>query len=162
MTVALWPLSGAWAQWQWVDEGGRTVYSDRPPPISVPERNILRQPRGAAPTVPVSPATAPDATEATTPAPPNANAPELAIDPEFQKKMEAEDKAHQEEEAAVQARNQQIKALNCANARRALAQLEPGRRVSTINEKGETGFMDDATRARERESAQAVVRENCE
>lgn len=34
----------AFSQWQWKDANGRTVYSDVPPPPSVPERAILMAP----------------------------------------------------------------------------------------------------------------------
>ncbi|SDP40065.1 protein of unknown function [Ralstonia sp. 25mfcol4.1] len=38
----------ALSQWQWKDANGRTVYSDVPPPPSVPERAILAAPGRAA------------------------------------------------------------------------------------------------------------------
>ncbi|MFX6884193.1 DUF4124 domain-containing protein, partial [Acinetobacter baumannii] len=37
---------GAAAQWQWIDKDGRKVFSDRPPPQEIPEKNILKQPGG--------------------------------------------------------------------------------------------------------------------
>ncbi|TNF62372.1 MAG: DUF4124 domain-containing protein, partial [Burkholderiales bacterium] len=39
-------LATGWAhaQWQWVDDAGRKVFSDTPPPATVPERNVLRRP----------------------------------------------------------------------------------------------------------------------
>lgn len=38
----------AFSQWQWKDANGRTVYSDVPPPPSVPERAVLAAPGRAA------------------------------------------------------------------------------------------------------------------
>ena len=37
------PAAG-FAQWQWIDKDGRKVFSDRPPPADVPDKNILSQP----------------------------------------------------------------------------------------------------------------------
>jgi hypothetical protein len=46
-----WPAASfavtALAQWQWIDKDGRKVYSDRSPPSDIPEKNILKMPRGA-------------------------------------------------------------------------------------------------------------------
>ena len=32
------------AQWQWIDNNGRKVFSDQSPPANIPAKNILRQP----------------------------------------------------------------------------------------------------------------------
>src|SRR5512137_1323407 len=48
------------AQWAWRDAAGRMVYSDQPPPKSVPARDILKQPVGA----PARPASTEPASEA--------------------------------------------------------------------------------------------------
>ncbi len=40
-----WSL-GASAQWQWIDKDGRKVFSDRAPPLDIPEKSILKQPGG--------------------------------------------------------------------------------------------------------------------
>jgi hypothetical protein len=37
------PAAG-FAQWQWIDQDGRKVFSDQPPPVEVPAKSILRQP----------------------------------------------------------------------------------------------------------------------
>lgn len=42
----------AFAQWQWIGNDGRKVYSDRPPPSDIPAQNVLRQPGGMLPTAP--------------------------------------------------------------------------------------------------------------
>ena len=36
--------SAAMAQWQWIDGTGRKVFSDTPPPASIPDKSILRKP----------------------------------------------------------------------------------------------------------------------
>lgn len=40
--------SSSMAQWQWLDRSGRKVFSDRPPPADISEKNIIKRP-GAAP-----------------------------------------------------------------------------------------------------------------
>ena len=42
----------AFAQWQWIGNDGRKVYSDRPPPSDIPAQNVLRQPGGMVPAAP--------------------------------------------------------------------------------------------------------------
>ena len=36
------------AQWQWVEKDGRKIFSDRPPPSEIAEKDILKRPPGAA------------------------------------------------------------------------------------------------------------------
>ena len=43
----LMPSSPAAAQWKWRDAQGRVQYSDRPPPTTVPDRDILTRPAAA-------------------------------------------------------------------------------------------------------------------
>ncbi len=48
--IALLSLAclAAQAQWQWIDNAGRKVFSDQPPPLDIPAKNILKQPAKAA------------------------------------------------------------------------------------------------------------------
>ena len=48
----------ALAQWQWIDNTGRKVFSDTAPPASVPDKNILKRPGAPGPmtAVPTTPA----------------------------------------------------------------------------------------------------------
>ena len=45
--AGLMPSSPAAAQWKWRDAQGRVQYSDRPPPTTVPDRDILTRPAAA-------------------------------------------------------------------------------------------------------------------
>jgi hypothetical protein len=64
MTLRQWLMAGALlaacgaaqAQWAWKDANGRPVYSDRPPPTSVPAARIFKAPRGQMAEVPEPPA----------------------------------------------------------------------------------------------------------
>ena len=52
----------AHAQWQWVDNAGRKVFSDQPPPTDIPAKNILKQPRNAPAPAVATPVAAPSGT----------------------------------------------------------------------------------------------------
>lgn len=165
--------SAALAQWQWVDEGGKKVYSDRPPPITVPERNILKMPRGAS--MPnagsYTGAQAPGASAAAGEA--NAGEPPLsqqdqdlkARAEEIQKQQEAQAQSQSAEiaqkNAEIDKANAATRKSNCERARGRLAQLEPGKRVMTTDASGSVGFMNEATRTAERQSVQETIRANC-
>ena len=162
--ACLWSL-GAAAQWQWIDQSGRKVFSDRPPPQEVPEHNILKQPPQPRPA-----ASAPAAAEAGTDgAPPAAAAPQPLApsgrDPALEKekaRLEAAEAARRQAEEAAQAHAQaQLRADNCARARQLLATLNSGATLAHVNASGERVLMDDATRATELRRAQDAIRQNC-
>ncbi|WP_158291690.1 DUF4124 domain-containing protein [Lampropedia puyangensis] len=174
MALSLMAAGAALAQWQWVDESGKKVYSDRPPPITVPESNILKSPKGA-PSAP-TPRVVEPAAQAGSESPEQALAPkqaesvqedaELKVKAEQLKNKEAE--ASSKESAEVAQKNAQIekdnaaaRQRNCTNARNRLAQLEPGKRVMTTGADGAVGFMDDKTRAAEHKTAQEMMQANC-
>ena len=154
--------SNAFAQWQWLDDSGRKVYSDMPPPTSVPDNRVLTRPgssvRLAAPDAQSSNAQKPHdvkgqaAAESAQPA-------EDAVQPSPEQL--AQEKAQAQQQAAVEAQNKQIKAANCTAARRALGQLDSGRRATTTNARGEVVFMDEATRNQQRQQTQSIVDSNC-
>lgn len=165
--------TAALAQWQWIDESGKKVYSDRPPPITVPERNILKTPRGA--TMPNAGshtgAQAPAASAAAGEA--NASEPRPSHDDqdlkaraeEIQKQQEIQAQSQSAEitqkNAEIDKANAATRKSNCERARGRLAQLEPGKRVMATDASGSVGFMSDATRTAERQSAQETIRANC-
>ena len=152
------------AQWQWLDDSGRKVYSDRPPPASVPAKNIIKRPgHNPAPVIimPIdSKESAPAASQPAVPASaatpkPSASEQKAAAE---QKKKEAEEARLKkaEEEKAAKAR-----AENCQRAKTALATLKTGVRVSTVNAKGETQIMNDQSRAAEEKRLNSVIASEC-
>lgn len=154
------PIQAAWAQWQWVDNTGRKVFSDTAPPAGIPEKNILKRPGGAV--LPVAPA-APAEASATAPASPGAPAVPRAADKD--KELEARMKqAEATEEAKRKAEAERVakaRAENCERARRAVTTLDGGGRIAITNAKGEREFMDDKARAAERQRAEQIVRSDC-
>ncbi len=155
----VWAASlSAMAQWQWVDKDGRKVYSDRPPPADVPEKNILKQPGyrgGAAPAPAAGPASA-------AAAPASAAIPRSAgKDKELEEKKK---QAEQQEAAARKAEEekfQKTRADNCARARQAKAGFDSGARIATTSKTGERIILDDEARAAEVKRLQDVIRSEC-
>lgn len=138
--------------WQWRDASGRMVYSDQPPPSSVPASRILRGPtpaQGAA-TQAASPATA-----AAAPAPRSWVEKEQASRKRALECEEAERKQGAEREQAARS------ARACEEARTALRTLESGQRMSYIDDKGERQVLDDAERARRAEAARQEIARSC-
>ncbi len=141
---------GASAQWQWVDKDGRKVFSDRPPPQDVPEKNILKQPhtlgRAAPAAAPASAAAAPQIS---------------GKDKQLEDNKAKADAAEAAKKKAEEDRMARARADNCARAKRAKAALAPGQLVGHVNAQGERGYMDDATRAAELRRADEVIASDC-
>ena len=151
-----WPPS-ADAQWSWRDRNGRVTASDRPPPLEIPEKDILTRPRSAAP------APAPIAPPAS--APVAAGAAPAASTPQEAELLARKRAAEQQQAAQAEAEQQRLAALreqNCRQARNQLAALESGQRIARIGAGGQREVLDDAGRsveiARTREAAAANCR----
>lgn len=149
---------GASAQWQWVDKDGRKVFSDRPPPQDIPEKSILKQPQFTVKQA--RPAAAPASAASETTAAPQA-APGAGKDKQLQENKAKADAAEAAKKKAEEDRIAKARADNCAQAKRAKAQLAPGKLIGHVNAKGERGFMDDETRAAELRRADAVIASDC-
>ena len=148
-TVAMTCVASlAQAQYVWIDAKGIKQFSDRSPPSSIPDKNILKAP--GRPLVSVAPG---DLSELAPPAPAapaaeNANkaAPSVADrNVEFNKRVS--EKAAAGKKAAEEAQLKAAKAEQCAAAREYKAQLDSGERISTAGQGGERGYMSDAERA---------------
>ena len=168
LAVAGWAFATtALAQWQWTEKDGRKVFSDRPPPSEVADKDISRRPSdslktsaqgttGVVGAVAAKPAMAASATAI------RAASPKLSgKDAELEaKKKQAEEqeaaKKKSEEEAAAK-----VRADNCERAKTAMATLQSGARVATVNASGEREIFDDAKRAAETRRTQEVVASNC-
>lgn len=176
------------AQWQWVDEGGRKVFSDRPPPAHIGPKQVLQQPHGARtpgaapttsaqvryPSAPLTPAEAAAAqAQVQREAEAQAQAAAQAQAQSAQAQQEAETAAHdkaledaqrkaqeaeQKKQLAAQAKARQD---NCARARASQLTLESGMRLAHINEKGERGFLSQEQRQSDLQRAQKAIKDNC-
>lgn len=163
LMVALTGLGGAAsAQWQWIDKDGHKVFSDRAPPIEIPDKNILKRPGSRAPSLPSTDAgAASDADLASAASAPLPVKPPAGLDKELEaKKKQAQDaetaKRKAAEEAATRARIE-----NCARAKQAKTTFESGIRVVSTNAAGEREYMDDAAREQELKRINGVIARDC-
>ena len=144
----------AQAQWQWRDETGRKVFSDRPPPQSVPESAILSKPASAR-RVPATEAPAPTPSPAATG---NTSGLPAVARSEAELKAEAQaQKRVKEEETRIAAQW----ADNCERAKKSLMTVNSGMRIATLNDKGEREFMDEKAISSERQRLESIIRSDC-
>jgi hypothetical protein len=141
--------------YRWVDRDGRVHYTNTPPPAGVKSRTL------AAPaSAPVAPATngesAPDAAAKDASKGPLTPAEQEQA---FRKRQLEAQKAA--EKAEAERKESVAKSDNCERAREYLRTLESGQRVSRTNAQGEREYVDDATRARETETARQAVTDWC-
>lgn len=171
LLLAGWTFAlSAAAQWQWVGKDGRKVFSDRPPPADIQDKDILKQPggRGRA----KAPVAATEPTEGAAPiAATAAPAAKAKADPNTPKisgkdaELETKKKKLEEEEAAKKKAEDEkmakARADNCERTKKAMVTIQSGARISTTNTKGEREIMDDSGRAAESKRLQAIIDSDC-
>lgn len=159
--VALTALVGlalalpAAAQWKWRDQRGQTQYSDLPPPLGVPERDILQRPSASG---------ARRALVITAPASAASAAPLAAVrasEPELEARRKKAEQDVADKKKAEEARLAVARADNCARAREQLRTIDSGLRMARVNAKGEREVIDDTTRAAEAERLRAMIASEC-
>ncbi len=145
----------AHAQWKWRDKSGQVNASDRPPPLDVPEKDILARPAPVPEQRRVFPAAAASA----------ASAAEPLRAPAGDRELEARRRAAEQEQAgktkAEEERQAVQRAENCRRARSHLTAMESGQRIARVNEKGEREVLDDRGRADEMRQAREVIASDC-
>jgi predicted component of type VI protein secretion system len=156
----------AFAQWQWVDKDGRKVFSDRPPPAEVQDKNILKRPpgkgtaSGSVAAVP-TPAGALGTTGGTAEAP--ADKPVVSgVDKSLDEKKKKLAEADAAKRKADQERITSAKADNCARAKQAKAGYASGMRIARVNEKGERQVLDEAARTAEIKRLEGIIEADCQ
>ncbi len=153
----------AHAQWQWIEKDGRKMFSDRPPPAEIQDKDILKRPQGASRLSPALPAAETASVAAVKPAPAlKASAPKLSgKDAE----LEAKKKKAEDDEAAKKKADEEklakAKAENCERAKSGLATLQSGVRMASVNAKGEREVYDDAKRQSETKRTQEIIDSSC-
>lgn len=165
--IALFGAVAAQAQWQWIEKDGRKVYSDRPPPADVLEKNILKRPGGvkAAQSAAVVGAADPAlaaASAASAAAAPAGNVPKLSsVDKELEEKKKKTADAETAKRKAEEERVAKVRADNCSRAKQAKATLDSGVRIARTNAKGEREVMEDPARGEEGKRIQGVITSDC-
>ena len=160
----------ATAQWQWIDGNGKKVFSDQAPPISVPEKNIVRRPGGTASNQVPSPSPSqypaqPAATAASAALPRASTSAGLprpsGVDRDLEEKTRRAEDADKARQAAEAERVARTKADNCARARQGRSTFDSGIRIARINANGEREIMDDAARSSETQRLQSIIDSEC-
>ena len=148
----------AFAQWQWVDSAGKTVFSDRAPPPEVPDKAIRKRPSVASAANPATAASGPNILPASV----AASAPPIRrTDSALAAKAKQAEQTELAQRGAQEARLRQARAESCARAKSALAHLASGQRIARSNDRGEREVLDDAARALEQQRLQSVVDTDC-
>lgn len=153
----------AMAQWKWVDSGGVTHYSDKPPPASVPDQNILSAPAGynrqlgTQSSIVINPKPADDtsvgaATSTSTP-----SSADSALERERERLAQQEEQARAEQQRQDDEKRQQ--ACDAANHRIQL--YTAGGRIQDVDAKGERYYLDDKELARRLAEAKKAQQEYC-
>ena len=160
------------AQWQWLDNDGRRMFSDRPPPSDVPDKSILKRPgRPALSPQAATPQAA--ALQIGTPAQTVAanssanaittgNIPKL---PSGEGELEKKKKAAEAQESAKRKAEEEkfavARAENCSRAQADKLTLDSGVRITRTNDKGEREVFDEKIRAEESARLQGVMNSDC-
>jgi hypothetical protein len=169
LALTVLAMSPAHAQWAWRDANGRITASDRPPPNTVADKDIVSRPKtekrrtdtAAAPVGSAAPtAVVPVAAPAAAPAP-AAEAPKTALDKEVEARKLKAEQEQAAKKKAEEAKQASARAENCQRARQQMASLDSGIRIARVNANGEREILDDAGRAAEARKARDVIGSDC-
>ncbi len=159
LIAALWALAppASAQQWKWRDANGQIQYSDRPPPASVAEKDVLVRPRtnipSPKPLIPQDPASV--AASAAAPQPP-------VVDKRLEAERKKAEDAEKEKQKAEKLKQDAQRAEECARAKAYHKDLNDGVRISRTNAKGEREILDDkgrdAEKARVREGMNSLCK----
>ena len=134
--------------YQYKDASGRTVYSDQPPPAGTVKGRVVSGENSTA---------APSASSTVSSNSQSKTAADRELEFRKRQKEQQEAAAKSEKEAA----DKKARKEDCDNARRNLAIMESGERVTTRSDNGERVFLDDSQRAAEADRARKAVAEFC-
>jgi glucan-binding YG repeat protein len=148
--------AAAFGQYVWLDDRGVKQFSDMPPPATVPQNRILKQP-GHAYLAPQSSSSDSDSLSQNSAASAKSNAPMTLAEKnaDFLKRRAEQEK--QQAKAAEEAKNAAIKAKNCENARAYYRNLTSGQRLASIDKNGERYYLSDEQREQETKEAQSAL-----
>lgn len=137
MLTALAPALPAAAQYVWIDDKGTRHFSDMPPPASIPDSRILRQPGKRSSD---ADSAAADKAEPAGPTLAERNA-------EFRKRRA--EQAEKEKKAAEDAAHAADRSRNCERAREYQRTIDSGVRIARTDRNGERSFLTDEQREQE-------------
>jgi hypothetical protein len=151
--------NAAFGQYVWINEKGIKQYSDMPPPASVPQSRILKEP-GRASRANQSAIVSSDTSEAKSDATAPDNVPHTLAEKnaDFQKRRA--EQAQKEKKTAEDEKLAAAKAKNCEQTRSYQRSLDSGERIARMDKNGEHSFLSDDERAREMQDTKRAL-ENC-
>ncbi|TAK92007.1 MAG: DUF4124 domain-containing protein [Burkholderiaceae bacterium] len=164
-SAALCLTAQAQTTYKWKDAQGRTVYSDQPPPESVPSGDIVR---GYKPKISAPPATTsgePVAEDTAKPAAEGKPA-EKKYQPKSTAEQEMEFKKRQQEKTEAEEKKKKAQAEEkqrqefCESSKGYLRALEDGVRIAQNTASGEKSYLDDDKRKHEIDDLKKQMREN--
>ena len=131
---------------KWVDSEGRVHYSDSPPPPEVTATKL----RGATSEEILPAQNKTDATES-----------QSIAEREAELKKAQQDKKAAEEKAAKDLAYAESLKASCAAARKNLMVLKDGRRITELDDKGETVYLEDDQRQKNIEKTEQDIAKYC-
>lgn len=152
---------GAHAQYQWKDENGRMVFSDKGPPSSVQYSNAVRIQPGRDTSnnnLATNAAPAPPPSGTATAKTPGR---ETLADRELDAKRKAKDKADADRKKKEDAEQTAKLDRACEEMKAEARTLESGVRAVTVNEQGEREFVSDVDRERRLDRIRRDIRDSC-
>lgn len=154
------------AQYQWIDGNGRKVFSDQPPPASVPAQKIMQQPSknaaSATPAAAEEPAAGANSAQTTNAEnKPAAKKEATGKDKELEAKKKQADAELAAKKKIDEEKQAKANADNCERAKGVKAGLNSGARISQYNAKGERVVMDEAARMVETKRIEGIIQTDC-
>jgi hypothetical protein len=156
------------AQWQWKDDNGRMVYSDRPPPTNISPSQMVKAPApkpvakpdakgDAAKNDPVAVAAA--NLKAGLPAQPAAK--QSIADKDLESKKKALEAEQAEKKRATDSERDARNMAACEDTRASIRTMDSGVRVSQTKANGEREYMSDEARAKKTADLKRDLADNC-
>jgi len=125
--------------YQWKDESGKTVISDKPPVgTASPVKKVDSMPAAS-----------------------NTSAQKSTADRDMEMRKRQQETQENTEKAAKDQAAAAERAKSCESARRYLQTLESGERIALRDDKGERYFMEDAQREQETANTRQMIQSNC-
>lgn len=151
-------ISGASAQWRWVDESGTIHMSDKAPPPSVPDNKILSRPDPNRPSIQQRGTRIVGGTdEGSQPATANVSANDRKLEEERARIAAEQAKAEEDRKREDALKREQA----CENAKNRVLLYQMGGRLKDVNSKGETYYLSSQEIDERKKIAEADQREYC-
>jgi Domain of unknown function (DUF4124) len=164
----------AQAQYQWKDDNGNMVYSDRPPPASIKPTQVVKAPSVK---VPSKDDAAKDAAAGAKPATNDpvaaaaarlkagttvaSNTPQSVADKDLESKKKALEAEQADKKRQADSEREARNKAACEDSRASVRTLESGMRVATTNAKGEREFLTDDQRNKRLADLKRDLSTNC-